>query len=271
MKKVGLALSSGAARGIAHVGILSILERENIPIDMIAGSSIGALIGAFYAAGKTSQEIGEAIISVDQRKMYSFFDVTLSSQGMIRGEKVSQWLTSIIGNLTFADLKIPFACVAADIMTGEKIVISEGPVVDAVRASISIPILYLPFRWRGRYLVDGGLVDPVPVTVLQEMGADLVIAATVSPETGKKLPRVITDDTTNLNRPNVFRMIQRLMEAANGEATINGAAGADIVITPTVRGRRVRPGDRRRIAELISAGKEAATQAIPDIRVQLKT
>ena len=270
MSKVGLALSSGGARGIAHVGILSILERECIPIDMIAGTSIGAIIGAFYAAGKTSQEIGDVILSIDRRKMYSFFDFTLSSQGIIRGAKVSEWLTSIIGNLTFDDLKMPFACVAADIMTGEKVVVSKGSVVDGIMSSISIPILYMPFRLQGRYLVDGGLVDPVPVDVVREMGADLTIAATVASDIGKKLKRVITNGLVHPNAPNIFSIIRRLMKVANSEETITGAASADIIITPAVQGRRLRPGDRRRISELISSGEQSAIHAIPTIKSQLK-
>jgi NTE family protein len=270
MKKVGLALSSGAARGIAHVGVLSILEREGIPIDMIAGTSVGAIIGAFYAAGKTSQEIVEAILRIDRRRMYSFFDFTLPSQGIIRGKKVGEWLTSVIGNLTFDDLKTPFACVAADIVTGEKAVISKGSVVDGVMASTSIPILYMPFRFQGRYLVDGGLVDPVPVDVVREMGADLVIAASVAPDMGKKLQEVITNGSVQPNAPNIFSITRRLMKVANSEETITGAASADIVITPAVWGRRLRPGDRRRISELISSGEQAAIRAIPTIKRLLK-
>ena len=270
MKKVGLALSSGGARGIAHIGILSILERERIPIDMIAGTSMGAIIGAFYTSGKTSQEIGEAIFKINRRRMYSFFDFAFSSQGIIRGKKVSGWLTSVIGDLTFDDLKIPFACVAADIVTGERIVINKGSVVDAVRASISIPILYMPFHFQGRYLVDGGLVDPVPVDVVREMGADLIIASTVTRDMGKRLQRVIIDGSVHQRSPNIFGMMRRLRKVTKGEATITGVAHADIVINPVIAGRRVPPGDHRRVSELISSGEEAAIRAMPTIRRELR-
>jgi NTE family protein len=271
MKKVGLVLSSGAARGIAHIGVLSILEKESIPVDMIAGTSIGAIIGGLYAAGKTSQEIAEAVININRRKMYSFFDFALSPHGFIRGKRVTNWLTSIMGNPLFEDLKIPFRCVAADIITGEKIVIKEGRVVDGIRASISIPVLYMPFHWQGRYLVDGGLVDPVPVDIAHEMGAELVIASTVSPDMGKKLQRITFNGALPANPPTIFSVIRRLMKIADGDEIATGAARADVIITPVVRGRRMRPGDRREIGDLISSGEEAAGRALPEVKRMLGT
>ena len=269
MKKVGLALSSGAAKGIAHIGVLAVLEREGIPVDFIAGTSMGALIGAFYAAGRTAEEIEEVIVGVNRKKMRSFFDFTLSGQGIIRGERVIEWLRYSIDNADFADLRIPFACVAADINSGEKVVIDDGPVAEGVRASVSIPVLYMPFSWRGRHLVDGGLVDPVPVDVVREMGADFIIAATVTPDKGKQLPKLSIAGRMTEKPPGIFRMWRLLRKVRRGEVTDTGAARADIVIAPAVRGMRLRPGDRRRVAELVSAGEHAATEAVPVIRSEL--
>ena len=268
-EKTGLALSSGAARGIAHIGVLSVLEREKIPVDAIAGTSIGAIIGGLYACGINSQDIAEAIKSINRRRMYSFFDFSLSNQGFIRGTKVREWLTSIVGNLKFEDLKIPFCCVAADVITGEKIVIKEGLVVDGIRASISIPVLYTPFHWQGRYLIDGGMVDPVPVDATREMGAEFVIAATVSPEKGKKLQRITIDGVLPPGPPTIFSIIRRLRKVRDGDEIETGASRADMVIKPAVRGRRIRPGDHRRIEELISSGEEAANCALPELKNKL--
>jgi len=270
MKKVGLALSSGGAKGIAHIGVLAVLEREGIPVDFIAGTSMGALIGAFYAAGRTAKEIEEVIVGVNRKQMRSFFDFTLSGQGIIRGQRVIEWLKYSINNADFSDLRIPLACVAADIHSGEKVVIEDGPVAEGVRASISIPVLYMPFSWRGRHLVDGGLVDPVPVDVVREMGADYVIAATVTPDKGKQLPREIVTGGIPKKPPGIFRMWRLLRKVRRGEVTDTGAVRADIVIAPLgVRGMRLRPGDRRRVAELVSAGEQAAVKAIPVIRSEL--
>lgn len=269
MKRVGLALSSGAARGIAHIGVLAVLEREGIPVDFIAGTSMGALIGAFYAAGRTAKEIEEVIVGVTRKKMRSFFDFTLSGQGIIRGERVIEWLRYSIDNAEFSDLRIPFACVAADIHSGEKVVIEDGSVAEGVRASVSIPVLYMPFSWRGRHLVDGGLVDPVPVDVVRDMGADFVIASTVTPDKGKQMSRLSIAGVMPEKPPGIFRMWRLLRKVRRGEVTATGAARADIVIAPDVRGMRLRPGDRRRVAELVSAGEHAAIKAIPEIRREL--
>lgn len=268
-KKIGLVLSSGAARGIAHIGVISVLEREKIPIDAIAGTSIGAIIGGLYASGMNSQDIAEAVISINRRRMYSFFDFSISNQGFIRGTKVSEWLTSIIGNLKFEDLKIPFRCVAADVITGEKVVIKEGLVVEGIRASISIPVLYMPFHWQGRYLVDGGMVDPVPVDAVREMGAEFIIAATVSPDKGKILQRIALDGVLPPGPPTIFSIVRRLQKMQDGDEIATGASRADVVIKPAVKGRRLRPGDRRRIGDLISSGEEAANRSLPELKNKL--
>ena len=122
-RKVGLALSGGSARGLAHVGALAVLEKEGIPVDMIAGTSMGAIIGAFYAQGKDIEQIKDAVMGLSRRKIMSLIDLALPRTGFIRGKRIKDWLKSIIGEVDFEDLKIPFACVATDIGTGEEVVI----------------------------------------------------------------------------------------------------------------------------------------------------
>ena len=159
-KKVGLALGGGAVRGLAHIGVLEILEKEGVPIDAIAGTSIGAAVGALYAKGKNPEAIKDVVLDIKWLRLAPLLDLTLPKSGFIGGRKVKELLKSIIGDVAFEDLKIPLVCVATDIMTGEEILIDEGSVLEAVRASISIPVVFTLAKWRGRYLVDGGLVNP---------------------------------------------------------------------------------------------------------------
>jgi len=182
MKKVGLALSGGAARGLAHIGVLKALEEGHIPIDMIGGTSMGALIGAAYARERKASVLEEIAIGVDWRKLAHLVDPNVFPpwKGFVHGEKVKLFLNTLIGETNFEELEIPFAAVAVDIESLEEIVIDKGPVLEAVRASISLPVIFTPVKWQGRFLVDGGVLNPLPVKVVREMGAEIVIAVNVS-------------------------------------------------------------------------------------------
>ena len=263
-RKVGLALSSGAARGLAHVGVLDVLERQGIPIDMIAGTSIGAIIGAFYAAGKDIGEITNAVTGLSLIKMMSLADFTIPTSGFIKGKRINNWLKSVIGEIDFADLKIPFTCLATDISSGEEVVIKQGPVVAAVRASASIPIIFTPAKWQGHYLFDGGLVEPIPVRALREMGADIIIAVNVVPYVGGRKQKPNTDDLETQKAPNVFSVLIRMMYIMGYQAAQAGLREADIVIAPEVG--HILPGNFNRARECILQGKRAAQRAIPEIK-----
>jgi len=265
-RKVGLALSGGAARGLAHVGVLAVLEKEGIPIDMIAGTSIGAIIGAFYAQGKDIEQIEKAVMGLSRRKIMSLVDLTLPRTGFIKGKRMKDWLKSVIGEVDFEDLKIPFACVATDIGTGEEVVIKQGSVVEGVRASVSMPVIFTPAKWQGRYLVDGGLVDPVPVGVLKEMGADLTIAVNVNPYI---TDRSQGDKGQNLKAPNIFNIVMRTFNIMNYQAAMSGLQQADITITPQVG--HINPSNFHRARECILRGHRAAQHAIPEIKRKLET
>lgn len=181
MKKVGLVLGSGVARGIAHIGVLKMIDKEKISIDFIAGTSIGALIGAFYASGISGEEIEEIALNVDKKKTLALFAPTVSYSGLIDGTKVTKLLESIIGRQNIEDLNIPFAAISADLQTGEEIVITKGSLINALRASVSIPGIFTPAKYNEKFLVDGGLVNPVPVSAAVNMGAETVIAVNVLP------------------------------------------------------------------------------------------
>jgi len=173
--KIGLALGSGGARGLAHIGVIKILEGNNIPIDFIAGSSIGAMIGGFYAASKDIKRVEELALNNNWRQMLYFIDFSFH-KGFIGGERIKKFIKNNIDKTNFEDCEVPFAVVATDLKTGEVVVINKGEIVPAIRASISFPLVFKPIEQKGRLLVDGGLSLPVPVKVVRKMGADIVIA-----------------------------------------------------------------------------------------------
>lgn len=185
--KIGIALGSGSARGWSHIGVLRALQKYGIEPDIIAGTSIGALVGSCYAAGKLD-ELEAWVSNLGWRDVVSLLDVKLSG-GLIEGRKVFQFFDQHMADLSFEQLQKPFAAVATDLETGREIWLQHGHLAPAVRASLSIPGLFTPYRSQaGRILVDGGLVNPVPVTLCRAMGADLVIAVNLNSEiVGKHL------------------------------------------------------------------------------------
>lgn len=174
--KIGLALGSGGARGLAHIGVIKVLEENNIPIDFITGSSIGAMIGGFYAAGLSIKEIEEIASSTDWRKVFSTLFEPSFKKGLIGGEKVKTFIENYINGKSFEECKMPFVAVATDLKTGEVVVLKKGEMALAMRASISIPLIFRPVEIDGRTLADGGLSAPIPVEIVRNMGADIVIA-----------------------------------------------------------------------------------------------
>jgi len=179
--KIGLALGSGAARGLAHIGVLKTLEKHQIPIDVIAGTSMGAFIGGAYASGIKVEVMEEIVVNIDWKLTAKMLAPTISFSGFVEGKRINDFLRNVIGDRNIEDLDIRFACVATDILSGEEIMIEKGSLVEAIRASISIPVIFTPVSQEGRFLVDGGIVNPVPVDLARRIGADLVIAVNVIP------------------------------------------------------------------------------------------
>jgi NTE family protein len=183
--KIGYALGGGAARGLSHIGVLKVLEENGIYPDIIAGTSIGAIIGALYAGGYRPIDIEELVLGLDWQKMVHLVDMILPRSGLLQGKRVMVLLKSVLGDLTFSQLRWKFACVATDIVNGQQVVLRDGSLIDAIRASISIPGIFAPVTISGRYLVDGGLTNTVPVSVCRDMGAGYVIGVNVVPDPGK--------------------------------------------------------------------------------------
>jgi len=256
-RKVGVALSSGAAAGFAHIGVLAVLEREGIPIDMMAGASVGALIGALYAQGKDIDEIGRVITDLGRKRVYHVARLALIKMRFIKDDERKYWLRATVGDVEFKDLKIPFACVAADIYTGEEVVIKEGSVREGVRASGSFPVIVPIVKRDGRYLVDGGLVNPVPVSVLKEMGADFIIAVNAIADNSRR-------PESESKKPNIFKIMKQTIHIARYQAVRLSLDGASVVIEPRLP--KIRFGDWHRAQDSILQGELAAQRAIPEIK-----
>jgi len=261
--KIGLALGGGAARGMAHIGVLEVLEKEGIPIDMIAGTSAGAAIGALYAQGKSAGQIKKLATEIGWVQFFSLVDFALPKSGFIEGTKIKKLLQSVIGDIDFSDLSIPMACVATDIESGEEVVINQGPVLEGVRASISVPVIFTAVKREDRYLVDGGLVNPVPVSTVRKMGADFVIAVNVVPPMGVKSRR----KSKKTKQPGMFHVMLQSIYIASYAVVKTDLEKADIVIEPQLP--NIGFGDFHRTRECIEQGELAALTSIADIKKRL--
>lgn len=177
---IGLALGAGGARGYAHIGVIKALEKHGIPIDYIAGSSIGALIGGLYAQTKDIEMIEQMAFHADKTAVRSFLLDPCFDQGLCKGTKFHDFIAKHVGDSPFKDNKIPFIATSTDIHTGNTVLLQEGPLSDAIHTSCAIPMLFKP-KVVGNYLLtDGGLSMPVPVKVVKDMGADIIIAVNIS-------------------------------------------------------------------------------------------
>ncbi|WML43592.1 patatin-like phospholipase family protein [Neobacillus sp. PS3-40] len=247
--RVGLALGSGGARGFAHLGAIKVLQEEGIPIDLIAGSSMGALVGCFYGAGTDLDRLFQ--ISLAVKRKY-FLDFAVPKMGLIAGKKVKEFIRIFTHGKNIEDLSLPVGVVATDLLTGEKIVFNNGPIAEAVRASISIPGIFIPEKYDGRLLVDGGVCDRVPVSVAREMGADIVIAIDVS--------RVERNSEIN----SIYDVIMQSFDIMQTEIFNNREISSDIMIRPRVEMYSSRAFTN--IEEIIAIGEEETRNQINKIK-----
>ena len=251
--RIGLALSGGAARGIAHVGVLRALEENAIPIDAIAGASAGALVGGAYAAGLSIAQLEEMARKFRWRHTARF---SFSRLGLQSNARMEDFLRARLPVSRFEQLKIPFAVMVTDLRDGTPIVLRDtGDVPFAIRASCCVPALYVPVRDQdGRWMVDGGLVANLPVSYARELGADIVIAVDVGADGARfmELPRTALGVLTQ-----TFVAVERIV--SNQEK-----ANADLIIVPKVG--HIRWDETRRADELVKVGYEAALDSIDDIK-----
>jgi predicted acylesterase/phospholipase RssA len=176
---LGLVLGGGAAKGYAHIGVLKLLAEEDIKPAIVVGASMGALVGGLYAAGFCSDELIAMAAQIDRKKKRWLFPLHLSKKGLIDGKHIMQHLEQYTEEKRIEDLDIAFAAIATDIERGQEIVIARGSLLHAIRAAISIPVVFMPHAYQGRLLIDGGFVNPLPIDVCRRMGATEIIAVNV--------------------------------------------------------------------------------------------
>jgi NTE family protein len=251
--KIGLALGGGAARGFAHIGVLQVLEDANIPIDMVSGTSVGSVIGAFYCAGVPLSMVEEIAVGVN---WWQLARPTLSRDGLLSFAPLEKWLESQLGPLYFEDLATPLAITATDLLTGETVVFDSGPLAPAVRASCSVPGLVTPTHHEGRILCDGAVSDNVPGDVLYSMGADFVIGVDVFRSAYK--------------RPLHLGPLGRGLTAVEilVRKSGNGLKNADCLISPELSGATYVRFSKR--PQLIELGRRATIPHLPCIEAQLR-
>jgi NTE family protein len=197
-QKIGLALGSGSARGWAHIGVIEALTKAGVEIDCIAGTSVGAVVGAVFASGNLDS-LKEVVLQFDWKQILGFLDVVFPKSGLIDGRKVTDFLRHHMQEKNIEDLITPFCAVSTNLADGQEVVISKGDLIEAVRASISLPGIFTPVKKDGMVLIDGGLVNPVPVSVVRAMGADQVIAVDLNSDivsrrgTGRMSPSIHPD------------------------------------------------------------------------------
>lgn len=259
--KVGLVLSGGAGRGNAHIGVLKVLEREQIPIDSLVGVSMGGVIGAGYAAGMSPQEMeAEAIRMSHWPRLLELVDRKLPQKGLVTGQRIHDYMVKQIGAATtFDDLRVPLSLVTVDLNSGQEVVLRQGQVADAVRATVAIPGLIAPMEMNGCRLVDGGLLNNVPVDIAREMGSDIVIAVDVMGGFNTELPSwagQITNDARRALAIVLKRLYDAKMEQAPPDVLINlnGRLSVSALTGYT------------RAADAIASGEAAAEEALPQIR-----
>ena len=251
--KVGLVLGGGAARGVAHVGVIKVLVENKIPIHCISGTSSGAVFGALFAGGMNPYDMAKQAKITDWMKLVS---LKLSRTGPVSGGGIEKLIIDNIGNKNIEEMRIPLSIVATDLKTGERVVFTHGNVAKAVHASSAIPGVFSPVHFQDRLLVDGLVVDNVPVTAARDMGADFIIAVDVVPNI--KLDKWV---------PHMFNVIERAMDINCRRMSEAVKKTADIVIDPVEEDVSALSLDRAE--ELIKMGEIAANKALPQIMAKL--
>lgn len=253
--RIGLALGGGAARGFAHVGVIQVLEEAGIRPALVAGTSAGSLVAAFYASGKTGAQLQQAAEAMEEA---TFADWTLPifSRGILRGDALAKYVHTQVGGRLIEDMPLSLGIVATDLNSGQGVLFQRGDTATAVRASSAVPAIFQPVRISGREYVDGGLVSPVPVRYARQMGADLVVAVDIS-----SLPEGNAAGDTLQILLQTFTIMGK---------SINGLElrEAEVVVRPALNGMASSDFGARRRA--IEAGRAAMQQLLPQLRAAIE-
>jgi NTE family protein len=263
---VGLTLSGGGARGLAHIGVLKVIEERGLRVDCLSGASMGGILAACYAAGMSASELEEvALHMASLRRLIGLVDMRPPNRGLLAGHKVRSFFARYLPpQLTFAELRIPLALEAVDLYTGEEIALREGSVLDAALATSAFPGVLPPVRWNGRLLVDGGLLDNMPVDLARAMGADFVIAVNVTPQ---------PDDPPDAEHEGAHSMPNFLETAWHAVGIMSAArlttkmqaAAPDVLVHPALSSNMGVFSSFTRAAEIIARGRRAAEETLPHL------
>lgn len=251
-RKVTLVLGGGSARGLAHIGVLSVLEREKIPIDSIVGTSMGALVGAAYSVGLSVRKMEEKAYKFSANKL---LDPTIPRMGLLAGDKLEASIIDLIGDKGFADCKIPIAIVTTDIQTGEEITYTSGDLVKVIRASCSWPGIFNPVKIDGRILTDGGIKNSVPTRIAKAQNADYILAVDV----GFCVKRG--------EIKNIFQMILQSFQITGEELNKYQSIEADLLIKVDLGDLDQMSFERSR--EAIEKGEKAAELMIAQLKKEI--
>lgn len=215
-KKIGLALGGGVVLGVAHIGVLKALEEKNVKIEYISGTSIGSLIGALYAFGKSVEEIEQIALDIKWSELYT---ITLSKFALLSNEKIGNLLLDNIGDVDFKDASIPFSVVTTDISDGKRVVLDTGDVNAGVMASTAVPGVFTPIEIDDKLLVDGGIVENVPIEAVRDLGAEYIIGVDLNTNYSSKKPNNIVE--VLLNSFNYIMMSSTKLQLKNADLNIN--------------------------------------------------
>ncbi len=246
--KIALVLGAGASRGFAHIGVLKILESNKIPIHMIVGTSAGSFVGSIYAYGFTAFQLQKMSFSIERGDIV---DLTIPDNGFVKGEKLEEYINTLLNNTPIEKLRIPFYAVATDIQNAQEVVFGKGNTGTAVRASCSIPGIFRPVKVGDRTYVDGGVVSPVAIDVAKRYGADFVIAVDISSDIGDRPPE------------STIETILQSFSIMYSKLSSIQLSKADIVIRPKVG--YIGSSDFTKKHEAVLEGEKAAIEALPDI------
>lgn len=308
--KLGIALGSGAARGLAHIGVLKVLEEARIPIDVITGTSMGAFIGAMYASGVPVAQMERVALEIDWLSMAKLLAPVMPTSGLSDGKKLVAFMAELLPIRDFKDLHLPLAVTATDINTGEAIIIKQGDLLEALHASLAFPGIFSPVRFGKRFLVDGGLCNPIPADAASSLGAEKIIGVCTIPAVVKQTPETFLPTrhggTISINRWRDFfstRRIEQAFRSALGQEAEEGHDNApDNLKAPNIfrvcaqsvaimenvinelqlrqnpRNLIIRPMlegitllEFHRAKEVIAAGEAATRAALPEIEYLLNT
>ncbi len=255
-KSISLVLGSGGARGLTHIGVIHVLEERGYEISSVSGCSVGALIGGIYAAGKLP-EYEDWVRNVSKFDMLQMMDISWLGGGLVKGDRIINRMKELVGDVRIEDLRIPFTAVATELESGREVWLSKGPLFDAVRSSCSLPIFFTPAKVNGRMLVDGGVVNPVPIAPVFDDQTDLTIAVNLG---GKPDKDAADDDGRDIAAYDVAYLAFDAMQSTIARQKL-AAYPPDLVIE--IPRNAARTFDIHRAAEMIDLGRDAAEAALP--------